>query len=119
MLENAMDIYLCEIEAGRKKKTHQAYSVALRYFRECVGNKAVKDIGRGDMLKFHIVSQGREESESTSAYNKFESAMTFLKHNDMKPKIGGDVARFDRDDFVIARRAVTLTTPAPSPILET
>jgi hypothetical protein len=31
MLDAAIDGYLCEIKAGRKKKTHQAYRVALKY----------------------------------------------------------------------------------------
>jgi integrase len=87
MLENAMDTYLSEIETGRKKKTHQAYSVGLRYFRECVGNKPVKDIGRGDMLKFASFLRDEKNQSPRSAYDKFESVMTFLKHNDMKPKI--------------------------------
>ncbi|HKM79560.1 MAG TPA: hypothetical protein VJY15_01165 [Candidatus Acidoferrum sp.] len=39
MLDKAKDDYLAEIEKGRKPKTHAAYSVALKYFYECVGNK--------------------------------------------------------------------------------
>lgn len=67
MIESAMHIYLSEIEAGRKKKTHQAYSVGLRYFRECVGNKAVKDIGRGDMLKFASFLRDQKNQSPGSA----------------------------------------------------
>jgi hypothetical protein len=54
MLDAAMDAYLSEICSSRKKKTHQAYTVALRYFYECVGNKPIKDITRGDLVKFSV-----------------------------------------------------------------
>jgi len=36
-LQRAADECLAEVKATRKKKTHQAYSVALRYFAEMVG----------------------------------------------------------------------------------
>ena len=87
MLDRAMDQYLSEVENGRKKKTHQAYSVALRYFYECVGNKAVKDIERADMLKFAAFLRDDKEQAPRSAYNKFESVMTFLKKLKVKPEV--------------------------------
>src|SRR5579864_5231815 len=49
MLDKALDGYLAEIEKSRKPKTHDAYNISLRYFYECVGNKPLKDIDRGDM----------------------------------------------------------------------
>lgn len=87
MLDAAMDEYLAEIKDGRKKKTHQAYSVALRYFHACVGNKPVKDINRADMLRFTTYLREEKKQAPRSAYNEFESAMTFLKHFDVKPKV--------------------------------
>src|SRR5690349_17836713 len=39
MLDEAIDAYLEEIEAGRKPKTHSAYKTSLGYFFESVGNK--------------------------------------------------------------------------------
>lgn len=87
MLDRAMDQYLSEIKDGRKKKTHQAYSVALRYFHECIGNKAVTEIGRGDLLSFATFLREEKNQSPRSAYNKFENVMAFLKHHDVKPKI--------------------------------
>lgn len=86
MLDAAMDQYLGEIKNGRKKKTHQAYSVALRYFYQCIGNKAMSDITRGDLLKFATFLRDEKEQSARSAYNKFENVMTFLKHHDITGK---------------------------------
>jgi integrase/recombinase XerD len=86
MLDAAMDQYLGEIKNGRKKKTHQAYSVALRYFYQCAGNKAMSDINRGDLLKFAMFLREQKEQSPRSAYNKFENLMTFLKHHDITGK---------------------------------
>lgn len=70
--------YLAEIETSRKPKTHDAYSVALRYFYECVGNKAMKDIDRGDLLKFAAFLRCKKGQAPRSANNKFENLITFL-----------------------------------------
>jgi hypothetical protein len=43
-LDAAIDSYLAEIKSGRKKKTHQAYAVALKYFFESTSNKPIKNI---------------------------------------------------------------------------
>src|SRR5258708_30832112 len=86
MLDAAIDTYLAEIEKGRKKKTHQAYSVALRYFYECLGNKPIKDIDRADMIRFAAFLRDEKEQAPRSAYNKFENVMTFLKHHDITGK---------------------------------
>lgn len=50
MLDKAKDEYLAQIDKGRKPKTYDAYNTSLRYFYECIGNKALKDIDRGDLL---------------------------------------------------------------------
>ena len=86
MLDAAMDQYLSEIHAGRKKKTHQAYSVTLRYFHECIGNKPMKEITRGDLIRFAAWLREEKEQSARSAYNKFENLMTFLKHYDITGK---------------------------------
>jgi hypothetical protein len=52
MLDKAKDDYLAQIDKSRKPKTYDAYNTSLRYFYECIGNKALKDIDRGDMLNF-------------------------------------------------------------------
>ena len=87
MLDAAMDKYLAEIKDGRKKKTHQAYTVALRYFHACIGNKPITTIDRADMLRFTTYLREEKKQAPRSAYNKFENVMTFLKHFDEKPKV--------------------------------
>lgn len=52
MLDKAKDVYLAQIEKGRKPKTFDAYNTSLRYLYECIGNKPMKDIDRGDLLNF-------------------------------------------------------------------
>jgi integrase len=87
MLDAAMDSYLSEISSSRNKKTQQAYTVALRYFYECVGNKPIKDITRGDLVKFSVFLREDKEQSPRSCWNKFSNVMSFLKHYDVKPKI--------------------------------
>ena len=78
MIQTAIDKCLVGIQPGRKKKTYQAYSVALRYLIEAVGNKELSMITRDDLLAFRVyLREGKKEPRSE--YNKFESVMTFLK----------------------------------------
>jgi integrase/recombinase XerD len=86
MLDAAMDEYLAEIEAGRKPKTFRAYKVSLRYFYECVGNKPLNQINRGDLLDFPVFLREEKHQADRSTYNKFENVMTFLKHYDITSK---------------------------------
>jgi integrase len=86
MLDAAKDKYLSEIESSRKSKTHDAYTVALRYFYQCVGNKRMADINRGDLLKFADYLRNEKDQAPRSAYNKFENVMTFLKRHDITGK---------------------------------
>ena len=79
MLDAAMDEYVAEIEAGRKPKTFRAYKVSLRYFYECVGNKPLKDINRGDLLDFPVFLREEKQQADRSTHNKFENVMTFLE----------------------------------------
>ena len=87
MLDAAKDKYLAEIKNGRKPKTYQAYTVALRYFYECVGNKAMQDIDRGDLLRFAAILRYEKDQAPRSAYNKFENVMTFLGKHDVSGKV--------------------------------
>lgn len=87
MLDAAIDQYLAEIKDGRKKKTYQAYDIALRYFFECIGNKPIKETSRTDMLKFHTFLRDRKKQSSRSCWNKFSNVMSFLKHHEVKPKV--------------------------------
>ena len=86
MLDKAKDDYLAEIEKGRKPKTYAAYSVALKYFYECVGNKPMKDITRADLLDFAVFLREEKDQAPRSAYNKFEAVMSFLKRHDITGK---------------------------------
>jgi len=86
MLDKAMDGYLAKIQNARKPKTHQAYSTALKYFYDCIGNKPMKDIDRGDLLKFAGYLRDEKGQAPRSAYNKFESVMGFLKRHDVTGK---------------------------------
>jgi len=87
MLDVAIDQYLAEIKDGRKKKTYQAYDIALRYFFECIGNKPIREISRNDMLKFHAFLRDHKEHSPRSCWNKFSNVMSFLKHHEVKPKV--------------------------------
>jgi integrase/recombinase XerD len=87
MLDSALDTYLAEIEKSRKPRTYRAYKLCLKYFYQCIGNKPIKDIERGDMLKFAAFLRDDKNLAPRSAYNNFESAMAFLKRFDAKPKI--------------------------------
>ena len=87
MLDAAMDAYLSEVKAGRKKKTHQAYDTAQRYFYKCIGNKPIKEITRGDLIRFAAWLREEKEQAARSCWNKFSNVMSFLKHYDVKPKI--------------------------------
>lgn len=81
MLDKANDDYLAQIGKGRKPKTYDAYNTSLRYFYECIGNKALKDIERGDMLNFAAFLRDEKDQAPRSCYNKFENIATFLKRH--------------------------------------
>jgi integrase len=87
MLDVAIDAYLSEIKSGRKKKTHQAYRVALKYFYKSTGNKPMKDIARGDLIKFSAFLRDDKEQAPRSCWNKFSNVMSFLKHYDITGKL--------------------------------
>jgi hypothetical protein len=86
LLDAAMDAYLSEIKGSRKKKTHQAYSVALKYFYESTGNKPIEEITRTDLVKFSVFLREEKEQSPRSCWNKFSNVMSFLKHHDITGK---------------------------------
>ena len=86
MLNKARDVYLAQIEKGRKPKTYDAYNTSLRYFYEYVGNKPMKDIDRGDLLNFAAFLRDEKDQAPRSAYNKFENVMTFLNRHGINSK---------------------------------
>src|SRR5882762_1262689 len=86
MLDKARDVYLAQIEKGRKPKTYDAYNTSLRYFYECVGNKPMKDIDHGDLLNFAAFLRDEKHQAPRSAYNKFENVMTFLNRHGINSK---------------------------------
>lgn len=86
MLDRAIDTYLEEIKNGRKPKTHATYTVALRYFYQCVGNKAMADISRADLIRFAAFLRDEKKQSPRSAYNKFEAVVSFLKRHDITGK---------------------------------
>ena len=87
-LQRAADEYLAEIKATRKKKTHQAYIVAVKYFAEAVGgDKPVAEVTRGDMLDFRVYLREEKKQEPRSEWNKFSNVMSFLKMQGVRPGV--------------------------------
>jgi integrase/recombinase XerD len=86
MLDEAIDDYLEEIEAGRKPKTHSAYKTSLGYFFESTGNKPLNRITRTDLLDFVVFLREEKQQSDRSCWNKFANVMSFLKHYDISGK---------------------------------
>jgi len=85
-LQRVADEYLKEIKATRKKRTWQAYSVALRYFVEAVGDKPLDEITRHDMLDYSVFLREDKKQQPRSVWNKFSNVMGFLKLHGAQPK---------------------------------
>jgi integrase len=87
-LQRAADEYLAEIRATRKKKTHQAYTVALKYFAEVIGgDKPVAEITRAHMLDYRVYLREEKKQEARSEWNKFSNVMGFLKMQGVRPGV--------------------------------
>jgi integrase/recombinase XerD len=86
MLSKAKDDYLDQTKAARKKKTFDAYNVSLRHFYECLGDKPLKDIDRGDLLRYSAYLRDEVELDPRTCYNKFENVMTFLNKHGINSK---------------------------------
>jgi integrase/recombinase XerD len=86
LLDEAIDAYLEEIEAGRKPKTYSAYKTSLGYFFESTGNKLLNQISRTDLLDFVVFLREEKSQAPRSCWNKFSNVMSFLKHHDITGK---------------------------------
>jgi integrase len=98
LLREAVDTYLLEIQAHKKKKTYSAYKTALTYFLESCHKHNLEDIVRTDML--HFITHLRKNGQSDrSVANKFENVMTFLKQQKITGLIGkGDWPKFTEEE---------------------
>ncbi len=95
LLREAVDSYLLEIQAHKKKKTHSAYRTALNYFLESCRRQTLEEITRADMLAFKTYLRDKKNQSDRSIANKFENVMSFLK----RQKITGLIAKTDRPTF--------------------
>jgi integrase/recombinase XerD len=87
-LREAVDGYLLEIQAHKKKKTHSAYRTALTYFLESCRKQTLEEITRTDLLAFKTFLRDKKEQSDRSVSNKFENVMSFLKQNKITGLIG-------------------------------
>ena len=95
LLKDAVDTYLLEIEAHKKKKTHSAYRTALTYFLESCKKQTLEEIMRTDLLAFKTYLRNTKEQSDRSLWNKFASVMSFLKQH----KITGLIGKTDWPTF--------------------
>ena len=79
LLKEAVETYLLEIQAHKKKKTHSAYRTALTYFLESCKKQTLEEIHRADMLAFKTYLRDKKKQSDRSIANKFENVMSFLK----------------------------------------
>lgn len=85
-LQRVADEYLKEIKATRKKRTWQAYSVALCYFIAATGDKSLDEITRHDMLNYSVFLRDVKKQKPRSVWNKFSNVMGFLKLYGAQPR---------------------------------
>ena len=95
LLQEAVETYLLEIQAHKKKKTHSAYRTALTYFLESCKKQTLEEIHRADMLAFKTYLRDKKKQSDRSIANKFENVMSFLKQQ----KITGLIGKNDRPTF--------------------
>ncbi len=77
-LQTAVETYLNEVKAHKKRKTFSAYRTALTYFLDSCHKQTLEEITRADMLAFKSYLRSNGQS-GRSSRNKFENVMTFLK----------------------------------------
>jgi integrase/recombinase XerD len=94
-LREAVDTYLLEIQAHKKKKTFSAYRTALTYFLESCRKQTLEQITRTDLLSFKTYLRDKKKQSDRSIWNKFENVMSFLKQQ----KITGLLTKNDRPVF--------------------
>ena len=88
LLKEAVETYLLEIQAHKKKKTHSAYRTALTYFLESCKKQILEEIHRTDMLAFKTYLRDKKKQSDRSIANKFENVMSFLKQQKITGLIG-------------------------------
>ncbi len=84
LLTTAVAELVDETELTKKPKTLAAYTTALNYFTESWPKPYMHDIQRHDLLKFYAFLREEKKQSPRSAYNKFETVMTFLKANNIR-----------------------------------
>jgi integrase len=81
-----------------RPKTHQQYSVALRYFQECCSDKLVTEVDRSDLLKMLAFMRDEKKLSKRTAWTKLNVVVQWLKANG----VTGLVKRNDWPRFVEA-----------------
>jgi integrase/recombinase XerD len=91
--------FLEETELTKKPKTLAAYTTALNYFKESCSKMYLHEIERHDLLKFTGYLRDQKKQSPRSVYNKFETAMTFLKANGIRGLVGkNDWPRYTEEE---------------------
>src|SRR5215469_12884265 len=73
--------FLEEVRQQRRRKTYQQYSVALRYFQECCGDKLLSEIERSDLLKLLAFMRNEKKLSNRTAETKLQVVVQWLKAN--------------------------------------
>ena len=82
-LAAAIKDYLEEVEQTKKPGTYDQYEVALRYFGESCKKSHIQSLDRKDMLAYAVFLKDKKKLCPRTAYNKFQSVMTFLGNHDL------------------------------------
>jgi len=91
--------FLEETELTKKQKTLAAYTTALKYFTESCPKIYLHEIERADLLKFSAFLREKKHQSPRSVYNKFETAMAFLKANGIRGLVGkNDWPRYTEEE---------------------
>ena len=95
----AVSQFLEETELTKKPKTLAAYTTALNYFTESCRKLYLHEIERHDLLKFAGFLRDEKKQSPRSVYNKFETAMSFLKANGIRGLVGkNDWPRYTEEE---------------------
>jgi hypothetical protein len=90
--------FLGEVRQRSRPKTHQQYSVALRYFRESCTDKQVSEFDRSDLLKLLAFMRDEKKLNKRTAWTKLNVVVQWLKVNG----VTGLMKRSDWPRFVEA-----------------
>jgi len=80
-IADSCESFLEEVRQRSRRKTHQQYSVALRYFQECCHDKQVGEIGRSDLLKFLAFLREEKRLSNRTAWTKLNVVVQWLNAN--------------------------------------